>query len=208
MVAYEIASLLKAQGEEAALLVLFNTPAPGSLKGWPFSCLAKRFTYEARKLFALPTKEKLAVFAGKAAGLRRMLLQSFTRALWQALPRANAGRDKIARRFLSRTNVNILAAKAYHPPPYSGRIILFVTEDIGSRYVIDPRRGWGDLAMNGIEIHPVAGDNVSFFEEGNVETLAEKLRFCLARVHRDPEEIELPAVKPTFEVPAILGGKV
>ena len=74
--------------------------------------------------------------------------------------------------------------------------------------MIDPRRGWGDLAMNGIDIHPVAGDNVSFFQEGNVEALAEKLRFCLARVDRDSEDIQLPAVKPTFQVPAILGGKV
>jgi thioesterase domain-containing protein/acyl carrier protein/NAD(P)-dependent dehydrogenase (short-subunit alcohol dehydrogenase family) len=196
MVAYEIARSLQIQGEKVAFLALFNAPAPGSLKGWPYSCLMKRFTHELRKLRSLPTKEKLAVFAGKTAGLRRMLLQSFTRALWRALPQSSgAGGGQRARRVLSDHNANILAAKAYHPVPYAGRIILFVTEEIGSRYAIDPRRGWGDLAGDGIEIHPVAGDNVSFFATGNVEALAEKLRFCLARVHRKDEHVSAPASK-------------
>jgi hypothetical protein len=83
-----------------------------------------------------------------------------------------------------------------------------VTEDVGSRYAIDPARGWGKLAADGIEIFPVAVDNLSLFDEGIGEALAKKLRFCLARVHRNPKEIELPAVKPTFGVPALLGGKV
>jgi hypothetical protein len=83
-----------------------------------------------------------------------------------------------------------------------------VTEDVGSRCATDPARGWRKLAADGIEIFPVAGDNLSLFDEGIGEALAKKLRFCLARVYRNPKEIELPVIKPTFEVPALLGGKV
>jgi thioesterase domain-containing protein/acyl carrier protein len=195
MVAYEIASRLKIEGEEVALLVLFNSPAPGSLKGWPYSCLAKRFAYEARKLWRVPWKEKRLFFWNKVRGLWRMLGQSFARVVWRMLPGSgDPERDGISRRFLSGGNVNVVAAKAYRPPPYPGEIILFATDDIGSRYTIDPRRGWGDLAIEGIEIHPVAGDNVSFFEEGNVEVLGEKLRFCLERVYRKTEEAQLSDV--------------
>lgn len=182
MVAYEMARLLKTQGEEVGFLVLFNSPAPGSLKGWPLSCLKRRFTHELRKLRILPAKEKLAVFGHKTAGLYRLVRGSFIRALWRNLPKASsAGPGNSSRRLLSVGDLNVLAAGAYQPASYPGRIILFLTEEVGSRYAIDPERGWGDLAEGGIEIHPVAGDNVSFFHPDNVGALAEKLRFCIQR---------------------------
>lgn len=58
----------------------------------------------------------------------------------------------------------------------------FLSEEVGSMYAIDPRRGWGNLAEGGIETYPVAGDNLSLFDAGMVEALAEKLRSCIARV--------------------------
>jgi thioesterase domain-containing protein len=192
MVAYEIARLLKTQGEEVALLALFNTPSPGALKGWPFGrkCLTKRIAYEFRKLRTLQTKEKLAVFGRQVAGLTRLVHESFQRALWRALPKSSdAGAEEGARRLRSVANVNILAAKAYHPPRYAGRINLFLTEEVGSRYAIDPARGWADLAAEGIEIYPVAGDNVSFLHSDIIGALAEKLRFCIARVRCDHKEL-------------------
>ena len=192
MVAYEIARLLKTQGEEVALLALFNTPSPGALKGWPFGriCLTKRIAYEFRKLRTLRTKEKVAVFGHQVAGLTRLLHESFQRALWRALPQSSdAGAGKEARRLRSVANLNILAAKAYYPAPYAGRIILFLTEEVGSRYAIDPARGWGDLAAEGIEIYPVAGDNLLFLHADIIGALAEKLRFCIARVHCDHKEL-------------------
>ena len=74
-----------------------------------------------------------------------------------------------------------------------------MTEDVGSRYAIDPARGWGKLAADRIEIFPVAGDNLSLFDEGIGEALAEKLRFCLARVHSKHEKIPVTALKPIVE---------
>ena len=194
MVAYEMARLLKTQGEEVALLVLFNAPSPGGLKGWPYSCLIKRFMHELRKILALQSKEKLPVLVRKASGASKQIMGSFTRALSRALPQSsNAGAGKGARQSLSFDNLNILAAKAYNPTPYAGRIILFVTEEVGSRYVIHPARGWGEFAADGIEVYPVGGDNLSLFDEGVADALGEKLRFCLARVHSKDKDVSAPA---------------
>src|SRR5438445_8318298 len=162
MVAYEIARLLKTQGEEVALLALFNTPSPDALKGWPFGriCLTKRMTYELRRLRTLPIKEKLAVLGRQVAGLIRLVHETFDQALWRARSQSlGACAGKEARRLRSVANLNILAAKAYYPAPYAGRIILFLTEEVRSRYAFDPARCWGDLAAEGIEIYPVAGVN-------------------------------------------------
>ena len=56
---------------------------------------------------------------------------------------------------LSVGDLNVLAAGSYHPASYPGRIILFLTEEVGSRYAIDPERGWSDLAEDGIEAEVV-----------------------------------------------------
>jgi thioesterase domain-containing protein/acyl carrier protein len=186
MVAYEMARLLKIQGEDVALLVLFNAPAPGSLKGWPLNrgYLAKRIAHELKKLRTMGIREKLAVFGGKAVALARLVFGSFKVALWQALANSSIGRaEKGAQRLLSVADINIAAAKAYNPGAYPGRIILFLTKEVESLYAIDPRDGWMALAGDGLEIHGVAGDNNSMFDARFVDALAEKLKSCITRAH-------------------------
>jgi hypothetical protein len=71
VVAYEMAQLLKKQGEEVALLVLFNAPTPDGLKAWPLrpAYLQKRITYALRELRSLPLQKKLGAIAKKAGWL-------------------------------------------------------------------------------------------------------------------------------------------
>lgn len=186
MVAYEMARLLKTQGEEAALLVMFNTPAPGSLKRWPLKqgYLAKRIAHELRTLRLLRIREKLAVFGTKAVGFMRLVSGSFKAALWHALARSSiVSAAKGAQRLLSVADINVSAAKAYQPGAYPGRIILFLTEEATSLYAIDPRDGWMALAGDGIEVHAVAGDNNSLFDARFVDALAEKLKSCITKAH-------------------------
>ena len=120
LAAYEMARLLKTQGEDVALLVTFNTPAPGSLKGWPLKqvYLAKRIAHELRTLRLLRIREKLAVFGSKAVGFMRLVSGSFKAALWHALARSSVvSAAKGAQRLLSVADINVSAAKAYHPGP-------------------------------------------------------------------------------------------
>ena len=180
MVAYEMARLLEREGEKASLLALFNTPAPGSFKGWPFGrvYLTKRITHELKKLRKLGLRDKLVIFGKKATGLASHGLGSLKTAVAQS---SFGEAKKAAQRWLGVADINISAAKSYAPGAYAGHISLFLTEEASSLYSIDPKDGWGVLAKDGIEVHDVSGDNNSMFDIPFVEGLAETLKSCVER---------------------------
>jgi len=183
MIAYEMGRLLKAQGEEVALLVMFNTPAPGSLKWWPLrpDYLVTRITRELRNLRTLKTREKLVFLPSKAIGLAQLAFGSFKAALWRALAKSPIGAEREAQGLLSIADINLLAAKAYDPGAYPGRIIFFLTkDDATSLNATDPARGWMALAEDGIEVYVFDAGTPSLRQAPNIE-LAEKLKSCLTQ---------------------------
>jgi thioesterase domain-containing protein/acyl carrier protein len=186
MVAYEMARSLTAQGEKVAMLAMFNTPAPGSLDGWPLrqGYLTKRITHELRKLGELGIRDKLAVLGTKTAGLGRLALGSIKETIWRISTKSRiGGAQKWTQRMLSVPDINIAAAKAYAPGPYAGRVILFLTEEAPSLYTIGPKSGWTPLISGGIEVYNVDGDNLSMYDSPHIDVLAEKLKSCIDRAH-------------------------
>ena len=185
MIAYEMGRLLKTQGEEVALLVMFNTPAPGSLKWWPLRprYLVKHTARELRKLHTLRIREKLVGLGTRAIALMRLASGSFKAALWHAISKSSIGvAEKEARRLLSVADTNLLAAKAYDPGAYAGRIIFFLTkDDPTSLYAADPVGRWMDLAEGGIEIYAFGGGNIPPIRQAPNIELAEKLKSCLTQ---------------------------
>ncbi len=186
MIVYEMARLLKTHGEEVALLMMFNTPAPGSLKWWPLrpSYLVKRIARELRKLPTLRIREKLVALRTKAIELGRLAFGSFRAALWRALAKSSIGiAERGAKGLLSVADINILAAKAYDPGAYPGRIIFFLTndDDATSLYATDPAGGWMALAEDGIEVYTFAGGIRPSIKNGLNAELADKLKSCLAQ---------------------------
>jgi thioesterase domain-containing protein len=197
MIAYEMARLLKAQGEEVALLVMFNTPVPGSLKWWPLrpSRLMNRIACTLRNIRTLKFREKLLVLRTNAIALARLVFGSFKAALWRVLAKSSVGMaDRGAQGFLSVADINLLAAKAYDPGVYAGRLIFFLTKDDETAlYATDPA-GWMALVTGGIEVYDFArGDTPSLRHAPNLE-LAEKLKSCLASAQTLPARIHVEAV--------------
>ena len=197
MIAYEMARLLKAQGEEVALLAMFNTPAPGSLKWWPLrpSRLANRIACTLRNVRTLKIREKLLVLRTNAIALARLAFGSFKAALWRVLAKSSVGiADREAQGFLSVADINLLAAKAYDPGVYAGRIIFFLTKDDETAlYATDPA-GWMAKVTGGIEVYDFAGgDTPSLRHAPNLE-LTEKLKSCLAQAQTVHPGIHVEAV--------------
>ena len=74
-----------------------------------------------------------------------------------------------------RTNYGQLLQRYTPQHPYSGPIILLLSED---HYQETPTMGWREFALGGFEVYPLPGDHDSYIGE-HVSTTAAQLRACL-----------------------------
>ncbi len=183
-VAFEMAQQLQRQGQEVAMLVMFDTFGLDAFSRLSFRQqhylayflklgISKSLFHEATELLSRKWQE----------GIGKLSL-SLSRPLSQAL-----GRSLVA-------EANMQAKRAYRAQVYSGRVTLFRANQPASfakRYLPtledwhnrDPLHSWGELASGGLEIYDVPGDHYSIFEEPHVQVLAEKLKACLDDVQSD-----------------------
>ncbi|OUL18652.1 hypothetical protein BV378_34960 [Nostoc sp. RF31YmG] len=175
LITFEIAQQLKAQGEQIALLAIFDMSAPGYSR--PVANSDNSLFFHARKLLNLNIKEQLNyVWArvawhleiGKASSLNRFYLRYIKRSLAEL-------------RLLDVALANDQARKNYVPSIYPGKLTLLRTSEQNEGLDIDPLWGWDKLAA-GVEIHYVPGAHTSVMHEPHVQVVAEKLRNCLDKV--------------------------
>ncbi len=158
LVAYEMAQQLEAQGEEVALLALFDT-YPGKMESRGA---------QLKNLLTLPLKEQ-ASFVLKKGSFVAMTL-----------------RKRLELQFLPRPlrNVRQACAKAageYEVQPYSGRVTLFRVKEKSVGSLNDPYAIWWRVAAAGVDLREISGDHLSLLKEPQVRFLAEELGDCLAQ---------------------------
>ncbi len=179
VVAFEIAQLLHKEGEQVALLALFEALAPGYRKELPWSkrvsfhlqyLLQEGPTYALKKL-----RKRISSSKDRLVGIISRVCGKFSPSLGRNLPSylPEVSSD-------IRLQLYSQAAKDYVPHPYPGKVILFraIDQSKFETYYTDPK-GWGELAEGGLEVHPVPGDHLGILKEPNVKILAAKLRSCL-----------------------------
>ena len=81
------------------------------------------------------------------------------------------------RRLLHVFRANVLADSRYRPQRYPGRVTLFKTETEHP----DSTWGWGDIAVNGVELHQIPGHHMNVLRPPQVQVLAEKLLAYLSK---------------------------
>jgi amino acid adenylation domain-containing protein len=184
--AYEMARQLYAIGQEVAFLALLNAGTPAynmAQYRWGGMNEAEEETAEIQQPRQQP-KPSRSAFRHIAHQLRwkvqprinRMrdrVLVAFYRALRRPLPFALRGRYVL--------RANNRAERAYKPPPYGGKITLFVSEG----YFPNPTLGWEGLAEGGIEIVNIPGPHKTYrdiLHEPGILRLAERIREKLAEV--------------------------
>ncbi len=91
-------------------------------------------------------------------------------------------------RWLNGCRVRIQAVRDYQPSPFAGRIVLFKTsapehhkERTADDENFDPALGWSELAAEGLEVHPVAGEHQKVVLEPHVSVLATLLKHYLTQ---------------------------
>jgi aspartate racemase len=86
-----------------------------------------------------------------------------------------------------RQQVRDRAVRNHVPQPYPGKMIVFraMERDQFEAHDTDPKFGWGDLAVEGVEVHDVPGDHIGILKEPHVQVMAAKLRACLEQAQVD-----------------------
>jgi len=181
VVAFEVAQQLRTQGQEVALLVLFDPTRPGWGQSLPLmpnvatvSQRIARFRDDVSRhwsrLRLLEPAKKLAYVSASAFGRKlKEVICTFYLGTGRRVPQClrtfyfvDAGRR---------------AARAYVPRVYPGRVILFCAE----KDPLDLQRAWGNLAAGGFETHRVPADHHGMLNEPHVQVVAEWLTVYLHR---------------------------
>ncbi|MFM7447963.1 MAG: non-ribosomal peptide synthetase [Leptolyngbyaceae cyanobacterium] len=166
VIAYEMAQQLHKQGQEVALLVLFDTYR---LKLLP---PALRYFLHIRNLFKLKPKQQLAYLQKRLKNVEDKVS------------------NKLEKKESDLREINQQAYNNYRAHPYSGRSVLFkADEDLPESLqallklseAIDDQLGWGKLFPNGLEVQQVTGDHSTILYEPHVRQLAESLKGFINR---------------------------
>jgi thioesterase domain-containing protein len=176
LMAYETARQLLIQGQQVALLALFEpqtlSDTDGNSKIVRFGLLGQRLRFHLENLQQLEIGEAPQYMRARA----RTFLDRMKRLTWHTFydlrSRMHDGRLR------SLGDILYVAASAYRPQPYAGRVTLFqaIYRPRGRDW--DPQGSWRALVA-ALEVHEIPGYHDSIFLEPNVEALANKLHSCL-----------------------------
>jgi thioesterase domain-containing protein len=188
--AFEMAQRLVAEGEEVALLAMFNGPSPAWIKTWGIFLNQPRFR-EARQAAARPpesTPAKVARVLRDPERIRKWVAWSGVLARRRVTdtlegPRVrwslNHGRplpEWLRESYFLKLHAR--AERSYDPRPYPGEILIFSGEDMYD----DVTLGWDGLADGGIRTYVVPGehrDNRDMMRPQNVGFVADVLKgYC------------------------------
>jgi acyl-CoA synthetase (AMP-forming)/AMP-acid ligase II/thioesterase domain-containing protein/acyl carrier protein len=175
LIAYEIAQQLRAQGQEVALLVLFDAVNPGRLDR--LSVMRTIFVQAdelCRKIwFHLRSMTRLDFGDLRAYFLERLknVWHTLTRRTWPARATIEFLRPVLRRQ---PPNMHVMGRR-YRPKPYNGRVVL-VRRSLRaiSRY-LDWQLGWGGVIAGEFDVVEIQGGHGDMFDEREVQRTAAKL---------------------------------
>jgi len=192
-IAFEVAHQLGLQGEEVALLALFNTFGPGYPKPRVATTRLRRrldflrlrfIDHHLGNLLLLKPTQQLAYIWDKLAqearpwrdpASRRRRIKRLIRGLVGSSLRHLPGSLPEA---LQETQDTLMGANiTYNPPPYSGKVTLFRASVQPAGIHPDPALGWAEVVTGELEIHEVDGSAIVL--EPRVRLLGEVLSRCL-----------------------------
>jgi len=185
-IAYEMAQILRREGEEAPLVAMLDTYNYSlALKVSFRSFLLQKAKFHLANMSHLRSRDMLQYlrekmrlgFGGELANLKTSMPGS-SRA--DGVSRATSGPEAEVQA------INDYAAEHYDPLPYLGQVTLFKPR-FNYKFYPDPSMGWGDLALGGLDIVEVAVNPHSMLLEPHVKVLAAQLK----------ERIEVPTSAAT-----------
>jgi len=180
-IALEIAQQIYAQGQEVALLALWETynwsnAQAKSLFDKVYSQI-QRIEFHIRNFFLLNNNEKLTFLGEKTDAVKDR------KKVWAGMIAAKLGKRLQSSNgqnllLYKLWNVNEHAAVNYAPKVYPGRISHFRPTKEYSRFA-DPKANWDELASGGVRIYRLPFYPAGMLVEPFVELLAQELKMCI-----------------------------
>jgi pimeloyl-ACP methyl ester carboxylesterase len=182
-VALDMAQQFHAQGQDVALLALFETH---NLSRMPSRSLLDRVYFFSQRigflwdnLLLLDSRERMRFLMDK------MKIANRGNKLWYGLVLSGFGQklglgNRQHQNLRKLRKLNDTAAFKYVPRVYPGRITQFRPVK-GYRHRGNPELGWDDLAEGGVEIHELPVYPAAMLVEPFVAILADKLTECMDR---------------------------
>ena len=179
LIAVEIARLLKASGQEVALLALMDTRLPGAMQqlNQPETASWRHLAEKGPSYLAIKAQRWLS---GRYVELSESLQDAYFRLCIQFCVRTGQPLRDDWQDFGHEAQ-NAQAISRYSPMPYDGNVTLFraTEQDLSSRAAIDRALGWREMVSGDLEIYQVPGTHLGMLSEPN----AQNARHHAARLH-------------------------
>ena len=188
LVAYELARLLRSQGEVVDRLVLMNSsPMPTRRIGF-FDALVRRYGLDVRLAPSLRDRlcynlarlhAAVLMGPGVTAGFIAKVLGSLLRGRSQPLasgPEQQSFMKRHGFRDTENSFAHLVAAFTYHPKPHDGGATLIWGDEQGATFD-DPTKGWGTM-LGQVDVELVGGGHVTAVHE-RIDDLAQVLKTVL-----------------------------
>lgn len=177
MIALEMAQRLLKDGEEIALLIMFDTQGPHTNYNSEFygrGLLKRRQWYNKTKKNSVgKTIKKVIMWLQLDLRKRNKLIRcELQRMLKKPLD------HNLRYWYLEQRHTSIL--KRYTPQPYKRKITMFRACPTSDKEDYEPEHGWKEIARAGIKVFEFPGEHFSFIEEPAV---GKQLNTCLKESH-------------------------
>ena len=172
ILAYEVASQLRAQGQEVDLVLLLDSTNPVHFK---------QYLKQHRWLTVRRLKYHRAEF------FHHLRERSLRRYLWhcifRVIERLPYDLRPAAIRWPAREEILDNSAFDYVPPPYAGNVALFQPARRRPD-MVDHRLAWEGLVQGDFAVHDISGNHITFIEQPNVQGLAACIDASLLRAQK------------------------
>lgn len=177
VIAYEVAQQVVAQGEEVALVAMFDGHNHAYYKN-PLrdGRYTGRIKYHLANLFRTDVRESSAYLLERLEEARRKI----ERTIWQLS--SSGGKHGNGDRPHNTDFIVHPAFHRYEPRAYPGKVTLFQSSDWPEGPYFDFKLGWMELAAGGVEFHRIPGNHPSMFTEPNVNLVAAELSAQLEEI--------------------------
>ncbi|MGH9499156.1 MAG: non-ribosomal peptide synthetase [Terriglobales bacterium] len=176
VIAYEMARQLTQQGQQIAMLALFDAQNPAYYENFSHQSRAELLLRRTGHHFRNFRRQKLTEYLHeRITGIHRRASVRY----WRM--RHGLGLSVDYKHLQDLDTIVHPASFVYRPEAYPGEVVFFQSTDWPHGQYWDFYASWDGLIGGGVQVFKISGGHESMFHEENVDLLARKLEACLSQ---------------------------